>query len=208
MEAHSQLNLQVGYGLAIVNLDQAQNLLDKYRPNNRALSGDFAPVRSLNGFYAGIHYSGTLAGLGLAWKYQFADTGAEGIDPNNNASYSQEFFFNLQCISLTLDLGKSWISFGTSLDYNMLRIKEKHTGIDDTHEISNEGQWGSQFHMRIKFPASSTCQISLQAYYSLPWKDFSLKALHDELQSVEPMAPSQSLKHFGICLILSNGPQD
>ncbi len=207
-QSKAQLNLQVGYGLGFLNLPETEKLFTEYKLQNAWLNGSFQKMNCLNGFVVGVRQSWVGFSMGLNWKYRFADTKVEGTDPVSNLAYTKELFFNLQSYSLSLESGGGWFRLGTSLDYNSLYIKERHTGSNDKVAVSREHQWGSQFYININFPASTSCQISLQPYYFLPWEKFDLNGLKNDLQiSAEPASRKESFSHFGISLILSNGPQ-
>jgi hypothetical protein len=207
-QSKAQLNLQVGYGLGFVNLSETEKLFAAYKSQNPWLSGDFQKINYLNGFTVGLRQSWSGFAVGLNWKYRFSDTKVDGINPAGNSAFTKELFFNAQSYSFTLETGGEWFRLGTSLDYNLLYIKERHTGSSDKSAVSKEYQWGSHFYININFPASASCQISLQPYYFMPWNSFDLMELKNDLQITgEPGSNHQSLSHFGISLILSNGPQ-
>lgn len=207
-QINAQLNFQVGYGLGFVNLSETKQLLDRYKLQNPWLSSGFQDIRFLNGFVVGFRQSWTGVSAGINWKYRLANTKADGLQPATNSSYTKEVFFNLQTYSLNVEVGGERIHFGTSLDLNILYIKEKHTGSSDKLLLSRETQYGSQFYINLNFPASNSCQISLQPFYFMPWKDFGLDKLQSGLQlAPEPGSVKESFRHFGISLIINNGPQ-
>ncbi len=207
--SRAQFNLQVGYGLGLVDLSNTKQLLQDYHSQNPWITSGFQDISYLNGVMVGVRQSWSIFSLGLNWKYRFADTKAEGIEPINNSVFTKELFISLQSYSLNLETGSGWIHLGTSLDFNKLSIKERHTGVNDKISLSNESQWGSQFYININFPASSSCQISLQPYYYMPWSGFSLGSLANYLGLHDPdrTAIKEPFRYFGISLVLSNGPQ-
>ncbi len=208
LNTSSQINLQVGYGLGLVDLSNAEQILQTYRKNNTSLSTDFKSINYLNTFILGCRQSWQGMSLGIAWKYRPARTDAEGFDMTLNQAFKKEIFINTYSYSLFFETGKKRIQFGTSLDYNILRIKERHTGSSEKLQLSSESQWGSQVYINYHFSTGHSNQISLQAFYFLPWSEFDLSDLQKHLQLViDPKTQNQSFSHFGISLILSNGLQ-
>jgi hypothetical protein len=206
--AKTQFNLQVGYNLGFVNLDNTQKLLQQYKLDKPWVTSDFQKINCLNGFMVGIRQGWPGFALGLNWKYRFADTKAEGIEPTANTEFVKEIFLKFQTYSLNLETGGGWLQLGTSIDLNKLSFKERHTGTDDKSLVSSEEQWGSQFYININFPTGNSSRVILQPYYFMPWNEFSLNDLNSDLNpGVEARSTLQSLSHFGISLILSNGPQ-
>ncbi len=163
-------------------MEKTEQILLAYRRSNPSLSGDFKKIRYYNTFIVGLRQSWRGVSLGLQWKYRPVQTGAEGTDLLTNQNIRKDFYFNVFSYSLGVETGGKCLQLGTSLDYNSLIIKEKMTGYSDKRKISREHQWGSQFYINYNFSTGPSNQITLQAFYFMPWSEFDLSSFQSYLQ--------------------------
>jgi len=202
----AQINIQVGYGLSFMDLAENTQILQKYNASNAWLNTGFGAVKVLNGLQIGLRYSGRMGSCGFNWTYGQANTKAEGINPSDNLEYNRRVYYKLESYNFLLETGGQWIQFGTSINLNSLSIKDKFSPNTNKTQITRQTSWGSQFHITIGLSNGSVCRIALQPYYFLPWERFDLTPFEHALK-VSISIQFSNFKHFGIRLLLLNGPQ-
>ena len=202
----AQINIQVGYGLSFMDLAENTQILQKYNASNAWLSSGFGAIKVLNGLQIGLRYTGRIGSCGFNWTYGQANTKAEGLNPSDNLEYNRTIYYKLESYNFLLETGSQWIQFGTSINLNYLSIKDKFTPNTNKTQITRQTAWGSQFYINVGLSNGSVCRIALQPYYFLPWEQFELSPLEQALNGSSGIQ-SGNFKHFGIRLLLLNGPQ-
>ncbi|MBK9720766.1 MAG: hypothetical protein IPO78_04005 [Saprospiraceae bacterium] len=206
--SNSQLNLQVGYGLGFTNFPIHSQITDLYKLKNPWLDQGFKELKYMNGMMAGFRYSWNSISTGLNWRFRQAKLEAKGMEPITMQDFSKTLHYNLQAFSVLLETHGGFLNLGSTIEYNLLNIKEIHTNSENKQRVLHTSVFGSQFYVNINFPASRLCRISLQPYYFLGWSPISMQTLENHLSGTQDAeVRKQSLNHFGINLILNNGPQ-
>jgi len=181
-------------------------ILQKYNASNTWLSSDFKAIKILNGLQIGLRYTGSYGSVGLNWSYGQAKTSTEGLNPADKLEFNRSIYYKLESYNFLLETGGNWIQLGASLNLNYLSIKDKFTPNSNKIKLSRQAVWGIQFHLNIGLSSGSVCRIALQPYYLLPWESFSLTPLEYALNASSDSKTS-NFKHFGVRLLLFNGPQ-
>lgn len=202
----AQLNIQVGYGLSLMDMPENTQILQKYNSSNTWISSGFSAINVLNGLQIGLRYSGNLGSCGLNWSYGQANTEADGLNPADKLEYNRTLYYKLESYNFLLETGGQWLQFGSSINLTYLSIKDKFTPNTNKTLISRQAVWGTQFHINIGLSRGSICRIVIQPYYLLPWKRLDLSPLEQTLNASSGIQ-SSTFKHFGIRLMLLNGPQ-
>jgi len=209
VSSQAQVNIQVGYGIAGLNPRINKDILSQYQSENPWLVSSQQDLSLMHGLDLGIRYSMGPASLGLAWKNRLSSWSFDGISPTTQSSFKHDLYYNLSAFSLFAELGRSFLGVGTSIDYNTFRIKERKTGFDSKIGLMEQCFWSNRFYVNLNFPAGSTAQVTLQCYYDLPWSEIQFMELADKVLSHDkPTTANGQLEHFGLSLIISNGPQD
>ncbi len=204
----SQVNVQVGYGISSLQSDANQRIFDQFKAENPWLVSGSKDLGLLHGLDLGLRYGMSQVLTGIQWKNRLSSWTFDGVSPTTQSSFKHEFFYNLSAFSFFLEAGRSFLGFGASLDYNDFTIKERQTGFDSKIAIFSQNFWSNRFYVNLNFPAGSTAQVTLQCYYDMPWGNVDLGELGENvLHQDKPKELSDPLRHFGISLIINNGPQ-
>lgn len=202
----AQLNIQIGYAISFMDLPKNTQILQKYNTSNTWITSGFDAINVLNGLQIGLRYSGNLGSIGANWSYGQANSKANGINPSDNLEFSRTLYYKLESYNFLLETGGRWLQFGSSINLNYLSIKDKFTPNTNKTLITRQAVWGTQFHLNIGLSSGSICRIAVQPYYFLPWKRLELSPI-DQTLNASTGIQSSSFKHFGIRLMLLNGPQ-
>lgn len=204
-----QFNVQVGYGYGFLKPEAINEVINRHYLENDWLGNDPAKVNGFHGLYLGVKQSWTGLTLGLSWKNQMNRINMEGTSPFTQANYKRDLFYSLNTYSFFIETGGRFIGIGTSLDYSIFGIKQKTTGQDSKTSLSSESQYGNQFYVNIGFPPGNSCQFMIRLSYYLPWQKYDVKPLiNNLLTSNIGLNDKADLRHFGLSLILNNGPHN
>lgn len=203
----AQFNVQVGYGYGFLKPQAINEVINRHYQENDWLGNEPAVVNGFHGLYLGVKQSWTGLTLGLSWKNQRNKINMEGTSPFTQANYKRDLFYSLNTYSFFIETGGRFIGIGTSLDYSIFGMKQKITGQDKKTGLSSEAQYGNQFYVNIGFPPGQSCQFMIRLSYFLPWQKYDINPLiNNLLSSSNGLNDHTDLRHFGIALILNNGP--
>lgn len=202
----AQLNIQIGYAISFLDLPENTQILQKYQDANPWITDRFTPIKVLNGLQIGLCYTGNMCSMGVNWSYGQANTSLNGLNPADNLEFNRTLYYKLESYNFFLEAGSPRIQLGASLNLNYLSIKDKYSPNTVKSLLSRQSVLGSQFHLNIGLSSGSVCRINLQPFYFLPWKTFDLSPLDKTLNGSATEIHS-NFKHFGIRLLLLNGPQ-
>lgn len=205
----TQINIQVGYGVSMVNPEVNKTIINDYLIDNEWLSKDHIDLKVLHGIDLGLKYTWSGFALGWIWRNRRGQLGFEGISPVSNSLHKQEIFYSLNAYSLFLETNSRFFGLGASIDWNDLGVKRRYTGLDQKIGVSSQPEWGNRFYLNINFPAGNSNRITLQLSYYLTLQNYDLNPLANSLLNItNANYPKEKWNHFGISLLINNGPQN
>ena len=119
-----------------------------------------------------------------------------------------ELFYRYHTYGLNVETAGTYLSIGASIDYSVMKVKDRITGQKKKIEFMSEDGIGSHFYLNLNLPTFGNMGIALQPYYFVDWTGVNLTKLSERL--VNGAISTNNLgkfNHFGISLIFNNGPQ-
>ncbi len=204
----SQVNVLVGYGFSIMQSSANNQILEAYYKENDWLGTSPAKLHMMHGLQLGMRHTWSWVSLGLYWQNQLSKVTMEGVSPVIQGSYRRDLYYSINSAVCYLETGSRFLSLGAALDYSSLNIKQRFTGLDNKISVLTEGLFGNQYYVSFNFPTGSNAQVSLKLSYYKAWEAFDLKPLASNLLiSSSQVENKDFLTHFGVSLIIYNGPQ-
>ncbi|MBK8954930.1 MAG: hypothetical protein IPM34_05155 [Saprospiraceae bacterium] len=205
----SQINIQVGYGISMVNPKENERLINDYLIENQWIANKGSGLKILHGLDLGLKHSWSPMALGLIWKNRAGKLEFEGLSPVSGNLFKQQLYYSLNSFSMFLETNGRYLGLGASLDWNVFNIKQRYTGLDSKIGVSSQSGLGNRFYLNLNFPATHAAQITLQISYHLPMEQFDVNPLANSILDSNSTSYSREFwKHFGIGLLISNGPQN
>ena len=186
--ANGQFNLQIGYNAAYSNPKLNNDILALYNKENNWMSKPLSELHFMHGLFLGLS--------------------SEGISPTTNTDYKMELFYRYHTYGLNVETAGTFLSIGASIDYSVMKVKDRITGQKKKIEFMSEDGIGSHFYLNLNLPTFGNMGIALQPYYFVDWTGVNLTKLSERL--VNGAISTNNLgkfNHFGISLIFNNGPQ-
>ncbi len=206
--SNAQVNVLVGYGFSVMQSASNNHIVEAYYKENDWLGTSPAALHMMHGLQLGLRHSWGWASVGLHWQNQLSKLTMEGISPVLQANYKRELYYSMNSGVCFLETGSRFLTIGAALDYTSLNIKQRYTGLDNKISVLTDGVFGNQYYLSFNFPTGSNAQVSLKLSYYKPWEAFDLKPLASNLlNSNSSIETKDRFTHFGVSLIIYNGPQ-
>ena len=206
--ANGQFNLQIGYNAAYSNPKLNNEILALYNKENNWMSKPLSELHFMHGLFLGARYRFEQIAIALNWRSKTIGLSSEGISPTTNTDYKMELFYRYHTYGLNVETAGTFLSIGASIDYSVMKVKDRITGQKKKIEFMSEDGIGSHFYLNLNLPTFGNMGIALQPYYFVDWTGVNLTKLSERL--VNGAISTNNLgkfNHFGISLIFNNGPQ-
>lgn len=203
--AKAQFNFQVGYQYLWSELNQLNHLLDNHNSSHPEYTQKLKSLHGLHGIYLGLRYEFNALSLTGSWSNDINKN--YSLAPGTNELKS-EYFYKKQFISLGIESSKGIFALGTTVDLQLLGIKNRLTGSDDKLELLSQQQFGSTIYSQLDFALSERMGLLIRLSYSLPWSSFNLRSFNLQLNpTMSDLNTFEKFHQIGISIIFSNGFQ-
>lgn len=196
----AQVNLKSGYNISIVSVPAFDQVVSSYN-QSRGYSTDFAKLKWLHGFEAGLRLKADVHALELTYQGAYQSLKGSYIDADQE--FTDRIRFTMQSVAIGYQASDRKFGAGTDLQYQFYKVKflPEQSG-NDYRNIQN--MFALKFYFIFTFKGRQGVDIALQPYYILPFKEYDLQPLAQRLQ-VEPSPTNDRWNRFGLTILFYNG---
>ncbi|NOT36742.1 MAG: hypothetical protein HOP11_05140 [Saprospiraceae bacterium] len=205
ISADAQFNFQVGYQYLWSEALRLNDLIAEHNLSHPEYSQKLSSLNGLHGIHLGLRYQINSVALTGSWSN---DINKISSLASGTSEIKNEYFFKKQFFSLGLESARGLFALGTTIDLQILNIKNRISGSDDKINQLTQNRYGSTFYSQLDFPLSERMGLLVRLFYSLPWEDFNLQDWNKQLNPQSSATnTNEKFHHIGISLIFSNGFQ-
>lgn len=195
----SQLNLSTGYFGAFETPSAINEILHEHNATRPDYSDSFSSIHYLHGIQIGLRYKAGKMAIEGRWLYGQKRRIASSADFRNKVN----FILSGPGIELQQYIGPVVLS--SSLEYINLITKPEFEE-PDFAERSAVGAWNSRFSLGIYHAGEKGFSWALKPYFSVSWGNYALDTFAEALGLENTGSRSLSFEHFGLNVLLYNGP--
>lgn len=199
----AQFNFQVGYQYSWSPLIQLNDLISEYNSLHPEFSRKLNTLHGFHGIKLGLRQQINSISVVGSWTNEIAKSYSliEGMN-----EVQDEYFYKKQRISLGLESAKGIFSLGTTIDLQLLSIKNRITGSEDKTDLLDQSRFGNTIYGQLDFPLSQRMGLLIRLSYQFPWEEYNLEFIQKHFKTSNN-STKEKFNQFGISLIFSNGFQ-
>lgn len=208
----AQFNIKVGYNGRYTEATVINAIFNRYKLVNPNFEEPFSKVNIIHGLEVGMRYKiSDFTGFELTW----VNAQSGNITSFGQASPGEPFFTEKWTVSnteVTLGLESYPLNnfgFGVAGGLSRLKTVRDIPGINRRRLVTNESVPVVKFNLIFQIKTRST-GFAIKPFYAFTLDDFDFYRMDRELNSslsADPNNFKDSLKSFGISMILYNGVQ-
>lgn len=205
--AAAQLNIVSGYTGGYYQLDTYNDIVSRRANTLENVSRELGEIDVMNGVTVGFNYRLPIVEVEALWTERFRLGREQTLDATTgNRNPINRLTDRFRSISLGLNFHAENFLIGAALSRDVFK-QSWQIGNNDRLTIMEDNFWGSRFHIGYRAKLNRTFAISFQPFYYLPLSDIDFSAFDAELNGVNNRSNTDNLGHFGLSIILYNGPQ-
>lgn len=203
----AQFNSQIGYTVSYMKAENQNSIIDKFNGRDSLLL-KMKNLHYINGFNAGISYRFNALRIVSSWESQTAKkTGVLGSITGTTSS-EKKLYFYFNSISLGLELLQGSFGLGSTVDYNMFRIKTTKSGVSSKLNIVKDEYFSNRFYLIFYTKLTRNLGVQLKPFISFPWQNIDIGQVADYMEISNPSDYNKSDNTFyGLTFNILNGKQ-
>jgi hypothetical protein len=205
LNGEGQVNLKIGYNVAVPDFLESDQLLSSYAPENTELVDGFGHLRFLHGIQLGMRYQMGSTALELGWENMNRNRASLFYNATSDSFIERSYKYSLAAYSIGMDNYFGNYGIGSVLKSQSFNI-QREIG-SNSLQVVNDRNWNLRLHFIWIVQKSRSVSLALQPYYQLSLGAYDLQPLADEL-NVTNLSTSMRPSMFGISLVFYNGKQE
>ncbi len=197
--AYAQVNLKTGYNFSILSTDGLDELIASIN-DSRSYEDPFSSIKWLHGLEAGLRWKGGPSALEITYQASYKSTKASGL--NGTEPYDDVFKLFLHSAAIGYQYADGLFGFGTDVQYQYYRTKFT-SGLDARTFLYEQKMPALKFYLMLTLRGGKGVDMAVQPYYVLPFKEYDLETLAQDLQA--EASSNRKLSRFGVTILFYNG---
>ncbi|MEO5906739.1 MAG: hypothetical protein ABIQ11_08435 [Saprospiraceae bacterium] len=197
--ADAQINLKTGYNFSILLTDGLDQLISSIN-TSRSYDKPFSSIKWLHGLEAGLRWKGGTSALEITYQAAYKSTKASGV--NGTEVFDDVLKLFIHSAALGYQYSDGLFGIGTDLQYQLYRTKFTN-GLEANSFLHKQKMTALKFYLMLTLKGGKGVDMALQPYYVLPFDEYDLVPLAQDLQVV--VSENQKLSRFGLTVLFYNG---
>ena len=202
--AHAQVNIKIGYHVAIPNLEKSDQILAAFQPTDAQVEQPFGNLKFLHGIQLGLRYKWENMAVEAGWENVSRDRTALIYRPSTDSFSDRQYNYGLGGYYFGLDSYFSNFGIGSLLSFQNLDIS-RVIGNNDL-KIVDESAMAVRLQLIWRIQESSLVSVMLKPFYQFNLSTYHLGPLVEDVGAVINDV-EESPKIFGVSLVFYNGKQ-
>ncbi len=205
LSIEGQINLKIGYNVAVPDFLESDQLLASFAPENTELVDGFGRLRFLHGIQLGMRYQLGSTAFELGWENMNRNRTSLFYNATTDSFTERTYKNSLAAYSIGMDNYFGNYGIGSVLKSQSFNM-QREIG-SNSLQVVNDRKWNLRLHFIWIVQKSGSVSLALQPYYQFSLGAYDLQPLADEL-NVSNLSTSMKPSIFGISLVFYNGKQD
>ena len=205
LSLQSQVNIKIGYHVAIPSFTENDRILSMFEPSGSRVEQPFGSLKFMHGIQLGLRYKWENVGVELGWENASRDRTALIYNPSTDTFTDRQYNYGFGGYYFGMDSYFNQFGLGSMILLQNLNV-DRVVGNNELNLISD-----TELALRLQFiwqvQESSLVSLMIKPYYQFSLGSYSLAPLANDLGVGGANSFQESPNIFGVSLVFYNGRQ-